>query len=140
MTNVFNPSNVFLHNSKSFGLRFWFFFTFITSTFPSLIGFQLNALFYLNQTKSLFIPTFSHRMSTLYSSFESLWQKQLDCTMLHKKFYTYFCTDAFIGNLHIFCLSRIHIQVLKFNISFLQIWFSCVKGFARMYNLLQFAQ
>ena len=66
----------------------------------------------------------------------SLWQKQADCTVS----VSYFCTDAFTGNLHILNFSWIHIKVSKILQMFLHIWICWVKGFSKMYNWLQFAQ
>ena len=59
---------------------------------PSPQAYCLNTLFYLFQTKSIFRPTSSHWISTFYSSLESPYQKQPDCTTFAKKFCTDFCT------------------------------------------------
>ena len=88
----------------------------------------LNALFYLHQTKSKFIPTYSHRISTFYISLESLKHKEA------KKFCVYFSTYALKGNLHNFSFSQTDpLGLDNFTNSFC--W---VKGYSKMYNLSWF--
>ena len=56
-------------------------------------------------TKSIFRPTFGHRISIFYSSSVSFEQKEANCTIFAKKFCIDFCTDDFKENLHIFSFS-----------------------------------
>ena len=124
-----NPIGFLRQLKKKFELWSSNFLAFLTNTCHSLKAYCLNALFYPFQNKSIFIPTSSHLISKLYSSLESLQQKQADCTIFAKKFCTDFCTDACKGNLHIFSFSWIHILVLNFFKMFLQIWIRWVKSF-----------
>ena len=69
-----------------------------------------------------------------FSFFESLWNKETNCTSFAEKKIQIFCEQPVKGNLHIFSFSWLKIRLFKIVQNFLHIWNGIVKGFSKMYN------
>ena len=120
------PPVVFLHNSKSIGLRLLKFsdFSYIPKALPLGLkpGYNINCLspqahclngfFFLLQTKSLFWPSSTCQILIKFSFLESLWHKETDYTSFAKKIANFLQITCKKGNLHIFSFSWLQIRLI----------------------------
>ena len=93
---------------------------------PEFSGYCLNAIFYIYQAKSKFKPASSYWISTFYGILKAFSKNKQIAQFSHR-----FLHRRLKGNLHIFSLSSIHIQVIKILQTFLHIWIRWVRGFSK---------